>query len=107
MLAVLLLFAPPASAHGQATGPSVDRAGLVHPISAQLSAGEKVPGGGCSGGISCCILGQCSIVTIAFLAESGAGYGRFGMAAAYAGMIVATIAGLRPGPATPPPRLDA
>ena len=109
VLVALLLFAPPASAHDQATGPSVDRAslvrstGLVQSMSLQL---EKMPGGGCSGGLSCCVLGQCSMVTIAFPVASGAGYRPRPVAAAYAGLVRALTVGLRAGPATPPPRLN-
>ena len=112
VLVALLLFAPPASAHGQATGPYVDRANvvratdLVQLMSTQLSAGEKMPGGGCSGGMSCCVLGQCSMATIAFPVASGAGYWPCPVEAAYAGLVLAPAVGLRAGPATPPPRLN-
>ena len=115
VLVALLLFAPPASAHGQATGPSVDRASLVRSTGLVGSAGlvqsmstqsENMPGGGCSGGMSCCVLGQCSMATIAFPVASGAGYRPRPVAAAYAGLVRALTVGLRAGPATPPPRLN-
>ena len=109
VLVALLLFAPPAFAHGQASGPSVDRANLVRSpdlIQSISIQSEKMPGGGCSGGMSCCVLGQCSMATIAFPATSGAGYRPCPVEAAYPGLVLAPAVGLRAGPATPPPRLN-
>ena len=115
VLVALLLFAPPAFAHGQASGPSVDRANLVWSVGlvgsgdlvqSMSTQSEKMPGGGCSGGMSCCVLGQCSIATIAFSATSGTGYRPCPVEAAYPGLVLAPAVGLRAGPATPPPRLN-
>lgn len=115
MLVALLLFAPPASAHGQPTGPSLDRANLAGSpgvvgsmdlVQSMSTQSEKMPGGGCGGGMSCCVLGQCSMVTIAFPTTSGTGYRPCPAEAAYARSVLAPAPGLRAGPATPPPRLN-
>lgn len=109
VLMALLLFAPPASAHGQATGPSVDRASLVWSaglVQSMSTQSENIPGAGCRGGMSCCVLGQCFMGTIAFPATSGTGNRPCPIEAAYPGLVVATAVGLRAGPATPPPRLN-
>ena len=105
LLAALLLCAPPAQAHEPANGRSVHRAGLVQSMSPQLSAGETIPNGGCRGGMSCCVVGQCSMVSIAMPTEGYADSRLQSAAFAYAGMIMTTTRGLRPGPATPPPRV--
>lgn len=106
MLTMLLVFAAPASAHGQAADRSIERQSLVQSVSSQLSIGDEIAGGGCSGCMSCCIFGQCSMVPIAFPTIGGVGYRPRPTTAAYGGMIVATTIGLWPGPATPPPRVN-